>query len=731
MLSTNSSLFVRCVIIHDIIESFFLFSSNSNWKDNGPAPSDWMWCIFSIAGNKSEVMRRKEDFMRYFRMNVASMTGSEYDQVVVNSIVYTPHLIINASLDWSEERGKRIINAMTALSKHNETLLDLSGIHYNVTDFHTAETLMAPKPIGPYMVGSGIGFKSADSANNDGGDVSINTSTGGVEAKEIEMMIYTGVGMIIAFLLTASLFFAVCQCVHKRPRASLISNERTERKENRLSRHHDMQTNSENNDCRNSFDLGEYGNRIQTGLMTNSEQNDTLRRPPNLIYSQDFSQSLNSCDPRIVYTPMTDHSNIEDDDRNEEASFIRHHIIPEGANNEAFSRPVSYGHQTSSENIIYRSETSGHSQATVSPSSSVSSRYLARNVPQRRSIGNPLSPRSETNGMVLPRSHSRDALNPLMAAQMRDINILEELRKGGQSYRTLQHPPNLRPHFHQNRDRGVNQTNFSTLNHPQFSVTLPKTGNPTNSALTQQLRHTCQSRRPNQPKRPNSVASTPIGRNHPVMNSNTYRRNDSRRPTFRNHPVPNRYEYIHPATGHFSDGADLLTDTDTSVDGGVPAGENYWQIHKPTLMLSTFRPISASSSSRISPNPNNSDLPASSVSSNSQQPSPNYNFSPESLIPSFVIPPPPSHDTGMISSPDGQVLANSIGLEVIPSPHSPESSRLLEGNMHQRITKPSEEQIQRDVQVVFENMGLQEKHESTSRPESRTVTFSEPPSTSE
>ena len=81
-------------------------------------------------------------------MNVASMTGSEYDQVVVNSIVYTPHLIINASLDWSEERGKRIINAMTALSKHNETLLDLSGIHYNVTDFHTAETLMAPKPIG-------------------------------------------------------------------------------------------------------------------------------------------------------------------------------------------------------------------------------------------------------------------------------------------------------------------------------------------------------------------------------------------------------------------------------------------------------------------------------------------------------------------------------------------------------------------------------------------------------
>ena len=62
-------------------------------------------------------------------MNVASMTGSEYDQVVVNSIAYTPHLIINASLDWSDERGKRIVKTMTSLAKHNETLLDLSLIH--------------------------------------------------------------------------------------------------------------------------------------------------------------------------------------------------------------------------------------------------------------------------------------------------------------------------------------------------------------------------------------------------------------------------------------------------------------------------------------------------------------------------------------------------------------------------------------------------------------------------
>ena len=681
-----------------------------------------------MAGNKSEVMRRKDDFMRYFRMNVASMTGSEYDQVVVNSIVYTPHLIINASLDWSDERGKRIVKTITSLAKHNETLLDLSGIHYNVTDFNTAETLMAPKPIGPYMVGSGIGFKSADVANNDG-EVSINTSDG-VEAKEIEMMIYTGVGMVIAFLLTASLFFAICQCVHKRPTGALINNERNERKENRLSRHHELQSNSDSNDRRNSFDLAEYDGRIKNGLMASDERNDTMKRPPNLIYSQDFSHSLNSCDPRMVYTPMTDHSNIEEDDRSEEASFIRHHIMPSDGK-ETFSRHLSYGPQVSNEDNILARPFVSNSRPVLSPSSSASSKFLVRNVPQRRSLGNPLSPQSETTSMILPRSHSRDILDASIASQMKDRNFLDEFRKNSHNYRTLQHPPNLRPHPHQEHSQTISQSNFHTLQRHQMGVTLPKSGNLTDSTQTQYLRHTCQSRRPNQPKRPNSVASTPIGRNYTTMNSVSHKRGDAKRPTFRNHPVPNRYEYIHPTTGHFSDGADLLTDTDTSIDGGGPGGEHFWQLQKP-LLLSTFRPISASSSSRISPNPNNSDLPASSISSNSQQPSPNYNFSPESLIPSsFVIPPPPSHNTGMISPPNRKMSPSTSRTEGAQSPQHVAPDLVL-GDTFQRgfVHNPSEEQIQNDVQVVFESMGIQDKPETSSRPESRTVTFCEPPSTS-
>ena len=217
----------------------------------------------------------------------------------------------------------------------------------------------------------------------------------------------------------------------------------------------------------------------------------------------------------------------------------------------------------------------------------------------------------------------------------------------------------------------------------------------------------------------------------------SHKRSDGKRSTFRNDPVPNRYEYLRH-TGHFSDGADLLTDTDTSIEGGGQGGggENYWLLQKP-LMLSTFRPISASSSSRISPNPNNSDLPASSVSSNSQQPSPNFNFSPESLIPSsFIIPPPPSHDTGGVGIPasDRQILSPTLRNEILNSPRGTVVESVGGDTFNKGVLKPSEDQIKKDVQFVFENMGIQEKPEicsrPSSRPESRTVTFSEPPSSS-
>ena len=33
------------------------------------------WCVMSIAGNATIVLNRKDDFVNYFKMNVASLTG--------------------------------------------------------------------------------------------------------------------------------------------------------------------------------------------------------------------------------------------------------------------------------------------------------------------------------------------------------------------------------------------------------------------------------------------------------------------------------------------------------------------------------------------------------------------------------------------------------------------------------------------------------------------------------
>ena len=75
---------------------------------------------------------RKESFIQYLRMNLASLVGSEYDSVLFNSVSFTPNLLVNVSLDWNG-REKRIVKTLSALAKHNDTLLDLSGSHFNVT----------------------------------------------------------------------------------------------------------------------------------------------------------------------------------------------------------------------------------------------------------------------------------------------------------------------------------------------------------------------------------------------------------------------------------------------------------------------------------------------------------------------------------------------------------------------------------------------------------------------
>lgn len=110
---------------------------------------DWKWCLLAISGNATIVKLRRNDFVKYLKMNVASLVGSEYDLVRVTSISYTPYVLVNVSLDWSQATEPRILKSLGGLASHNDTLLDLSGEHFNLTDFLPSSALLSPKALSP------------------------------------------------------------------------------------------------------------------------------------------------------------------------------------------------------------------------------------------------------------------------------------------------------------------------------------------------------------------------------------------------------------------------------------------------------------------------------------------------------------------------------------------------------------------------------------------------------
>lgn len=210
---------------------------------------NWQWCLLTLDGNATIVQLRRDDFIRYVRMNVASLIGSDYDSVIFNAISYSPEILVNLTLDW-HGRSRRIVSTLSSLAEHNDTLLDLSGSHFNVTDFLPWSTILAPKPVGP------LG------------------NPHGMDPKEIEGLIYMCVGAVVIFLLGASLFFAICQCVSK-PKGSNSKLVRSEESNGHL--------------LASQYSLDD-GRRSSQG------------RQPKLIYSQSFSDGL--CQDGRPYTPL-------------------------------------------------------------------------------------------------------------------------------------------------------------------------------------------------------------------------------------------------------------------------------------------------------------------------------------------------------------------------------------------------------------------------------------------
>jgi hypothetical protein len=125
-------------------------------------------------------------------MNVASLTGSRYEQVTVNNLSFAPHLLINISLlnTVEEDSGRHRLDVVQALAASQDTLLELSGVPFNLISFLSSTSLLVPKKT------------AVISAGRDG-----------QQARDEEALFYLGVGAAVALLLAVCLLLCVLHSI--------------------------------------------------------------------------------------------------------------------------------------------------------------------------------------------------------------------------------------------------------------------------------------------------------------------------------------------------------------------------------------------------------------------------------------------------------------------------------------------------------------------------------------
>lgn len=214
---------------------------------------EYHWCLLGLSGNMTIVRKRHAEFIKYLRMNVASLIHSSYENVIFNGITYSPEILVNISLDWNIAENNYKI--MKKLAENNDTILDLSGTHYTVTSFRDSDSILTPKPIETRL-----------------------------NPREVEALIYMAVGASIAFVLSSSILFVVCHFIRK---------QELERDREKLLENPPKSSSSDNNLIYRRY-----------------------RDPPKLIYSKAFTNDLNSCSTSQNYTPLDDNLfpvHLEDD----------------------------------------------------------------------------------------------------------------------------------------------------------------------------------------------------------------------------------------------------------------------------------------------------------------------------------------------------------------------------------------------------------------------------------
>jgi len=142
-----------------------------------PEPEEPLeWYLLGLRGNTSLVHMRNADFLLFLRINVASIASTEYERVLVNSVSYTPSLLVNLTFT-----GEHNVSGLQKLSEHADSLFILSYVPFHVTSFTSRGEILVPKPVTNRL------------------------ST----PREEEALIYLGIGATVAFVLSAGTLVCV------------------------------------------------------------------------------------------------------------------------------------------------------------------------------------------------------------------------------------------------------------------------------------------------------------------------------------------------------------------------------------------------------------------------------------------------------------------------------------------------------------------------------------------
>ncbi|KAF4520530.1 hypothetical protein B566_EDAN008727 [Ephemera danica] len=106
-----------------------------------------MWFLLALSGNETIAKLRREDFVKYVRVNVASRLSMQYDEVKVVRLQLSPRILMNISIASSRKSP-----VMALLAADTAPLLELSGEEYIIApleDPATAEHQTGVVPLAP------------------------------------------------------------------------------------------------------------------------------------------------------------------------------------------------------------------------------------------------------------------------------------------------------------------------------------------------------------------------------------------------------------------------------------------------------------------------------------------------------------------------------------------------------------------------------------------------------